>query len=88
MTPRPLALSMGDPAGVGPELIAAAWAARETAELPPFFVFGSAAVLAAAARTRGLDIATHAIHTPGEVAGVFDRCASGGGAALSAVRAR
>ncbi len=72
MTRLPLALSMGDPAGVGPELVAAAWAAREAAELPPFFVFGNAAVLTEAARTRGLDIATHAIHTPGEVAEVFN----------------
>lgn len=36
----PLAVSMGDPAGIGPEVIAKAWAAREAASLPPFFAVG------------------------------------------------
>lgn len=31
---------MGDPAGIGPEVIAKAWAAREAASLPPFFAVG------------------------------------------------
>ena len=48
MRPR-LALVLGDPAGVGPELIAAAWAARDAAELLPFVVVGGAHVLRAAA---------------------------------------
>jgi 4-hydroxythreonine-4-phosphate dehydrogenase len=38
--PAPLALSMGDPAGIGPELAAKAWAARDTASLPPFYLVG------------------------------------------------
>ena len=42
----PLAVSVGDPAGVGPELIAAAWERREG--LVPFFVCGGAGILAAA----------------------------------------
>jgi 4-hydroxythreonine-4-phosphate dehydrogenase len=33
---------MGDPAGVGPEVIAKAWVARDTAKLPPFFAVGDA----------------------------------------------
>ncbi|WP_088332575.1 4-hydroxythreonine-4-phosphate dehydrogenase PdxA [Sphingomonas mucosissima] len=36
----PLAVSMGDPAGIGPEVIAKAWAAREAASLPSFFAVG------------------------------------------------
>src|SRR6478735_4491016 len=51
---RPLAVSLGDPAGVGPELIAEAWARREAERLPPFFVCGGAGTLLEAARTRGL----------------------------------
>lgn len=35
----PLAISMGDPAGIGPEVIAKAWAARDES-LPPFFAVG------------------------------------------------
>lgn len=33
----PLAISMGDPAGIGPEIIAKAWAQRVAAGLPAFF---------------------------------------------------
>ena len=70
---RPLAVSLGDPAGVGPELIAAAWAIRQTAGLRPFVVVGSAALLAEAARLRGLDIAITEVGSPQEAALVFDR---------------
>lgn len=44
--PAPLALSMGEPAGVGPEIIAAAWMALK-AEGPVFVVVGDAALLRA-----------------------------------------
>ena len=33
---------MGDPAGIGPEIIAKAWAARERHDLPPFVAVGDA----------------------------------------------
>ena len=36
----PLAVSMGDPAGIGPEIVARAWDARETHALPAFFAIG------------------------------------------------
>ncbi|WP_082898230.1 4-hydroxythreonine-4-phosphate dehydrogenase PdxA [Sphingomonas sanguinis] len=39
---RPLAISMGDPAGIGPEIIAKAWAARRDADLLPFVAVGDA----------------------------------------------
>ena len=41
----PLAVSLGDPAGVGPELICEAWARREAERLPPFLATGGADVL-------------------------------------------
>ena len=47
-SPVPLAVSLGDPAGVGPELIAAAWARREEENLPPFFVVEGLSLLRAA----------------------------------------
>ncbi|MFM6829142.1 MAG: 4-hydroxythreonine-4-phosphate dehydrogenase PdxA, partial [Novosphingobium sp.] len=62
----PLALSLGDPAGVGPELIAAAWAARDEAELPPFFVAGGADVVRAAAAQRGLAVPVVELFHPNE----------------------
>ena len=40
MTIKPLAVAMGDPAGVGPEIIAKAWGARDAHRLPPFFAVG------------------------------------------------
>ena len=38
----PLAVAMGDPAGIGPEVIAKAWTARRAAGLAPFFAVGDA----------------------------------------------
>ncbi|MBO9575525.1 MAG: 4-hydroxythreonine-4-phosphate dehydrogenase PdxA [Sphingobium sp.] len=37
---RPLAISLGDPAGIGPEIVAKAWDLRETEQLPRFFAVG------------------------------------------------
>jgi 4-hydroxythreonine-4-phosphate dehydrogenase len=42
----PLAVSLGDPAGIGPEIIAAAWRALKTCG-PAFFVVGDAATIQA-----------------------------------------
>ena len=67
----PLAISLGDPAGVGPELIAAAWAQREAEGLPPFFAVGNRDLIEAAARSRGLAIPVVAIAAPDEAAAVF-----------------
>jgi 4-hydroxythreonine-4-phosphate dehydrogenase len=38
----PLAVAMGDPAGIGPEVIAKAWSARHDVGLAPFFAVGDA----------------------------------------------
>ena len=53
----PLALTMGDPAGIGPDITLALWAAREALCLPPFLFIGDAGVLSDRAATLGLDIA-------------------------------
>jgi len=47
----PLAMTMGDPAGIGPELALAAWLARVSNA--PFFVFASPGAVAAAAKRAG-----------------------------------
>ncbi len=44
---RPIAVTMGDPAGVGPEVAARAWAERDKHDLPPFVTVGDAAVIEA-----------------------------------------
>ena len=38
--PAPIAVSIGDPAGIGPEILGKAWARREADGLPPFFAVG------------------------------------------------
>lgn len=45
--PLPLAISMGDPAGIGPEIIAKAWAENVRQKLPVFFAVGDANAIAA-----------------------------------------
>ncbi|WEX07620.1 4-hydroxythreonine-4-phosphate dehydrogenase PdxA [Chelativorans sp. AA-79] len=51
-----LALTVGDPSGIGPEILLLAWQGRKAAALPPFYVLGDPALLAARARRLGLDI--------------------------------
>ncbi|HQS68487.1 MAG: 4-hydroxythreonine-4-phosphate dehydrogenase PdxA [Novosphingobium sp. 28-62-57] len=68
----PLAYSIGDPAGVGPELAAAAWAVRAEHGLPPFFVVGSARLVEQAARRRGLAVPVCTVKAPDEVADCYD----------------
>jgi 4-hydroxythreonine-4-phosphate dehydrogenase len=55
-TLAPLAISMGEPAGIGPDLILQLYAQRAEYQLPPFIVMGSMAFLAARARRLGLSI--------------------------------
>lgn len=38
--PRPLAVSLGDPAGIGPEVVAKCWDGRSKIGLPPFVAIG------------------------------------------------
>lgn len=52
----PLAVSIGEPAGLGPELILKAWAKRTTEGLPPFFVLGDTQTLSVHADVLGLDV--------------------------------
>ena len=64
----PLAMTMGDPAGIGPELALAAW--RDRTMSAPFFVFAAPGVLAGAARRAGF--ATPVIETdPAGAAAAF-----------------
>lgn len=69
----PLVLSLGDPAGIGPELIAAAWSRHEAELLPPFAVVGGADLLRAAAATRGIELPVERIATLRDAAAVFGR---------------
>ena len=63
----PLAVALGDPAGVGPEIVAKAWDARRESGLPLFFAVGNQTSLE---RVWGGPI--RLIGTPGDAAAVFD----------------
>lgn len=53
---KPLALTIGDPAGIGPDIAIAAWLERRELNLPPFYLAGDAAFMASRARALGADI--------------------------------
>ena len=54
----PLAVSVGDPAGIGPEIIGKAWEARHAAGLAPFFAIGDIASFAPDGRLRLIEVKT------------------------------
>ena len=53
---RPLALTLGEPAGIGPDIALAAWLRRSPLALPPFYLLGDPAFLAGRARALGMDV--------------------------------
>lgn len=63
----PLAVSIGDPAGIGPEIVAAAWAARVAEKLPAFFAIGDRRALEAV-----WDGPIATLASPADAAAAFD----------------
>jgi 4-hydroxythreonine-4-phosphate dehydrogenase len=53
---RPLALTIGDPAGIGPDIAIAAWLERRELNLPAFYLIGDSAFMAARARALGANV--------------------------------
>jgi 4-hydroxythreonine-4-phosphate dehydrogenase len=53
---RPLALTLGEPAGIGPDLTLALWAGRKALGVPAFIAVGDPALLTSRARLLKLDI--------------------------------
>jgi 4-hydroxythreonine-4-phosphate dehydrogenase len=68
---RPLALTMGDPAGIGLDIGLAVWANRQAWRTPPFILIGDPAALAERARILGHDIAIRETDCAGAIA-AFD----------------
>jgi len=69
--PPPLAVTLGDPAGIGPDIILLSWQAREARGLAPFAVYGGAEILRERARVLGLDVPIVPIRHLEEVAQRF-----------------
>ncbi|HEX6978170.1 MAG TPA: 4-hydroxythreonine-4-phosphate dehydrogenase PdxA [Alphaproteobacteria bacterium] len=69
----PIALTMGEPAGIGGEITLKAWCRRHQENLPSFFILDDPSRLAALARAIGLDIAVAAIEQPEEALALFPK---------------
>jgi 4-hydroxythreonine-4-phosphate dehydrogenase len=67
---KPLALTLGEPAGIGPDIAIAAWLRRHEFDLPPFYLLGDRDFMAERAKTLGLDVRL-ADATPASAAETF-----------------
>ncbi|MCP1197980.1 4-hydroxythreonine-4-phosphate dehydrogenase PdxA [Notoacmeibacter sp. MSK16QG-6] len=71
MTDKPLAVSCGDPAGIGPELLFRAYNRREPLGLPPFAVICDPDFLKARANRMGVGVSMKCIESWQEVPATF-----------------
>ncbi len=69
---QPLALTLGEPAGIGPDLTLALWRRRVELDLPPFYLIGDIEFLTRRARLLKLDVALHEV-TPAQANAAFER---------------
>jgi len=52
---KPLALTLGEPAGIGPDITIKAWLRRDELKLPPFYLLGDRDFIGKRARALGVD---------------------------------
>jgi 4-hydroxythreonine-4-phosphate dehydrogenase len=69
---QPLALTLGEPAGIGPDITLVAWVRRAELKLPAFYVLGDPQFLARRARRLGLDVPIEIV-APADATAVFAR---------------
>ncbi len=68
---QPLALTLGEPAGIGPDLALAVWHRRSELNVPPFYVAADPQLLARRAVRLGLDVPLTVVE-PGAALTAFD----------------
>ena len=68
----PLAVSIGDPSGVGADVALSAWLQRKGLSLPTFLLIADPAQLSARAQHLGLNVPIATISTPADACDVFD----------------
>ena len=68
----PLALTLGEAAGIGPDLTLAVWRRRVELDLPPFYFIGETDFLRSRARVLGLDVPLVVV-APEEAPAAFQR---------------
>ncbi len=71
MAALPLAVTMGDPAGIGIEITLAAWRHRATAAVPPFALLADPQAVAARAAAIGITVPIRALSALSDAAGAF-----------------
>jgi 4-hydroxythreonine-4-phosphate dehydrogenase len=69
--PVPIAVSMGDPKGIGPDIALMSWRERQRHALPNFVFYGDPDVLAERARTLGLQVPIKTLASLAEAPDVF-----------------
>lgn len=69
----PIALSGGDPAGIGPDIALDAWLARNERSLPPFAIYSDADALMRRAELRKLNVPIEPIRSLDEARNAFQR---------------
>lgn len=67
---KALALTIGEPAGIGPDITVAAWQRRQEAKLPPFYLLGNADFIRSRAATLGTALPIERVR-PEQAAEVF-----------------
>jgi len=70
---QPIAVSMGDPRGIGPDIALMSWRERRRQALPSFVLYGDPDVLAWRARSLGLDVPTQPVASLADAPGAFAR---------------
>ena len=66
----PLALTLGEPAGIGPDIAIGAWLARDAAAIPPFLFVGDAGLLRRRSEAIGSEIRVESVEAT-DAAAVF-----------------
>ncbi len=69
---KPLALTIGEPAGIGPDITIAAWQHRAENQTPPFYLLGNTEFIRRRAQALGVDVPVSEIK-PQDAASTFAR---------------
>ncbi|HEY2134632.1 MAG TPA: 4-hydroxythreonine-4-phosphate dehydrogenase PdxA, partial [Xanthobacteraceae bacterium] len=69
-SPRPLGLTLGEPAGIGPDIAIDAWRARAKLALPPFYLIADSAFVARRAELLGVSLPLRSV-APRDAAAAF-----------------
>jgi 4-hydroxythreonine-4-phosphate dehydrogenase len=68
---KPLALTSGEPAGIGPDITIKAWQRRKQEALPPFYLLGDAGLVRRRAKALGSEIPLAEVGCPEDAVAAF-----------------